>query len=145
MSFTRISIGDRICQVLRSGGCFTLMYFDKNSHLTIDPEITWNRLLARLLLLVELRGGKKERWARGEHLWEMTLVDESRCEPKKKKKKSKGVRCNRSQWPLPRHLSSRSVSLNWRDFEKWVKEACQSSGHLSVRNACLVLINHVKN
>lgn len=39
MSFNGISRGDGICQVLRSGSCFTLMYFDKNC-LKIDPEIT---------------------------------------------------------------------------------------------------------
>lgn len=38
MSFNGISMGDGICQVLRSGSCFTLMYFDKNC-LKIDPEI----------------------------------------------------------------------------------------------------------
>lgn len=58
MSFNRISIGDGICQVLRSGSCFTLMYFDKNC-LKIDPEITRNRQRARLISgLLGLLGGE---------------------------------------------------------------------------------------
>lgn len=64
MSFNGISMGDGICQVLRSGSCFTLMYFDKNC-LKIDLEITQNRRWARMISSFWVfwgRGGLFEKW-----------------------------------------------------------------------------------